>query len=189
MGACVRDCEIGGCEYFAKEGAMKVKVLEDDILVPTEMLAKIYNVSSRTLNLWTKTGCPKYGRGVYSLRDVAKWIRAGIPEEEREVSKMSLAQQKLYQEARHKSALADMQEMRMQSMRGELLTAEQITEDLRRFCGVLKKELYAMGREVLSEVSADLSPERARELDKRISRRIDGALRQMSAGEFRYDGE
>ena len=99
---------------------MKVKVLNDDILVPTEMLAKIYGVSSRTINLWTKTGCPKQGRGSYSLRDVAQWIRAGIPEEEKDISKMTLAQQKLFQESRHKAALADMQEKNLSRMQDDI---------------------------------------------------------------------
>lgn len=168
---------------------MKVRVLDDDILVPTEMLAKIYGVSSRTINLWTKTGCPKQGRGAYSLRDVAQWIRAGIPEEEKDVSKMTLAQQKLFQESRHKAALADMQEMRMRSMMGELMPVQQVTDDLRRFCGVLKKELYSIGRELLAEVETEITPERARDLDERITKRLEAALRQLSAGEFRYGGE
>lgn len=168
---------------------MKTKVLENDIIVPTEMLAKIYGVSDRTINLWTKSGCPKEGRGAYSLAAVAKWVRAGIPEEEKDVAKMSVAQQKLYQEARHKAALADMQEMRMRSMKGDLIPVDQITEDLRRFCTVLKKELYAIGRDVLAEVETDITPEKAREMSEKVSDRIDAALRQLAAGEFRYDGE
>ena len=168
---------------------MKVKVLEDDVLVSSEMLAKIYDVSTRTVNLWTKAGCPKYGRGVYSLRDVAKWRGAGSPDESKDIGNMTLAQQKIYYEGQHKAALAELQQMKVMSLKGELLPAEQITEDLRRFCGVLKKELQALGREIVSEIAPEITPETARELDKRITGRIHDALRQMSAGDFQYDGE
>ena len=77
----------------------------------------------------------------------------------------------------------------MRSMMGELMPVQQVTDDLRRFSGVLKKELYSIGRELLAEVETEITPERARDLDERITKRLEAALRQLSAGEFRYDGE
>ena len=168
---------------------MKVKVLEDDILVSSEMLAKIYGVSTRSINLWTQAGCPKHGRGVYSLKDVARWRGAGATDDTKNVENMTLAQQKMYYEGQHRAALAELQQMKVMSLRGELLRTDQITEDLRRFCGVLKKELQALGREIVAEIAPEVSPETAREMDIRITGRIKDALRQMSAGEFRYDEE
>ena len=166
---------------------MKVHVTEDDILVPTEMLAKIYDVSTRTENLWTKSGCPKESRGAYSLKAVAKWHREGAPGEAKDIENMTLAQQKIYYEGQHKAALAELQRMKLMSIKGEMLPAQQITEDLRRFCGILKKELHAIGHDVLSEAAEELPPERARALGKKIEQRINAALAQMSAGSFRYD--
>ena len=168
---------------------MKVQVTEDDILVPTEMLAKIYDVSTRTVNLWTKSGCPKEARGAYSLKAVAKWFREGAPGEQTDVENLSLAQQKIYYEGQHRAALAELQQMKLAAMKGELLPAAKITEDLRRFCGVLKKELQATGREVVLEIAADVPAERVRQIDKRITERINNALRQMSAGDFRCEEE
>lgn len=168
---------------------MKVQVLEDDVLVSSEMLAKIYDVTTRTVNLWTKSGCPKRGRGVYSLKDVAKWFRAGASGESTDLEKLSLQQQKIYYEGQHRAALAELQQMKVMSLKGELVPSAQITADLTRFCSVLKKELLAVGREVVAEIAPEIPPERARALDKIVTDRIQDALRQMSAGDFRYDGE
>lgn len=164
---------------------MKSRITDDDVLVTTQLLAKIYGVTTRTIQNWTKAGCPKYAPGGYSLHDVAAWMKQGTPDEEKDVSEMSLAKQKIYYESRHRAALAEIQRMKLQSMKREMIPAEQITEDLRRFAAVLKKEIYGIGRDVIEEASAELEPERVRKLDERITRRIDAALRQLSAGEFR----
>lgn len=168
---------------------MKSRITDEDVLVTTQLLAKIYGVTTRTIQNWTKAGCPKYAPGGYSMRAVVQWMRAGAAEDEADVSEMSLAQKKLYYEGRHRAALAELQNMKLEAMRGELLPAAQITDDLRRFCAVLKKEMQGIGRECIEEVAPDMDAARVRDLEERIEKRINEALRQMSAGGFRYGGD
>ena len=47
-------------EYrFSRGGVrMKSRITDDDVLVTTQLLAKIYGVTTRTVQNWTKAGCP-----------------------------------------------------------------------------------------------------------------------------------
>lgn len=168
---------------------MKNQITEEDVLLTTGMLAKVYGVTPRTVQNWTRAGMPKAAPGGYSLRAVLQWMRAGAADDGADVSEMSLAQKKLYYEGRHRAALAELQTMKLETMRGELVPAAQVTDDLRRFCAVLKKEMQGIGRECIEEVAPDMDAARVRDLEDRVERRIEDALRQLSAGEFAHGGD
>ncbi len=65
--------------------AEKIKFDEnEDLLVSTEQICKLFDISRAALNKWVSSGCPKHSRGWFLLKDVLEWKGDNVSEKMQE---------------------------------------------------------------------------------------------------------
>ena len=143
------------------------------VIMSSELTAKYFGVSQQTLSNWVRAGCPRYKYGFYDLREVSEYRFkvAGpmkTPESERDLESLPVQQQKLFYEQRLKAAQAEAAEYKNEIAKGEYLPREQVVNDLRKFCVVLKRSLQGLGRRISRDVASQLGPVEARKFDRTI---------------------
>lgn len=165
------------------------------VIMSSELTAKYFGVSQQTLSNWVRAGCPRYKYGFYDLKEVSEYRFkvAGpmkAPESERDLESLPVQQQKLFYEQRLKAAQAEAAEYKNEIANGEYLPREQVVNDLRKFCVVLKRSLQGLGRRISRDVASQLGPVEARKFDRTIKDTVDEALEQLSVdGVYHYGGK
>jgi phage terminase Nu1 subunit (DNA packaging protein) len=164
------------------------------IIASAETTAAYFGVTQPTLSNWVnRDGCPRHKYGYYDIKAVTlhRQKMEGIgesPEEERDVEKMSMTQQKVYFETQLKSARAEAATLKTAILRGEYLKRDDVVKDLKRFAGLLKRSLQGLGRRLSREAAAHVSADEARQFNAIIGGTLDEALQQMSVdGVYRYE--
>ena len=163
------------------------------IIASAEVTAGYFGVTKQTLSNWVKAGCPRHRYGYYNIKEVSEHrqkVTGAIasPEEERDVEKMSLSQQKLFWEQRYKAAQAESAEFKGDVLRGEYLRREVVVGDLKRFAVVLRRSLQGLGRKLSREIASQIGAIEARRFDQLITSTVDDALMQLSVeGVYRND--
>ena len=135
----------------------------DDLIVPTDDVVRIFGVTTKTVSEWNKAGLPKVERGMYRLKDVVKWrglARLG----DHDNGKESDATKKARAEAEYKDAKAKQEAVKLQEMLGNLVPIEMIEEqwaytftDIRQQLMKLPNDIRARIHTSYPECSEDVS--------------------------------
>lgn len=159
--------------------AQKIKLDEENnLLVSTEMICKLFDVSRAALKKWRDGGCPQIQRGWFDLREVLKW--KGENSSGKIDKNTSSREKKLYYEAKYKEEQVRRIELKNAIAEGAYLSREEAESELKRLLVVLKTSLVGLGNAISTEVSLHVDSETARLLDKNIQDTIYDALEQMS---------
>lgn len=147
-----------------------VQVADDGrILLSTSKLAEIMSVSTKTVGVWERQGCPKEKRGWYDVAAVIRWRG-------REIGVQGGADgmaAKLEADTRLKQARAAMAEQELRVKSGELIPVILVEERLGEIFTDLKNSMLAIGDHIMTEVYSQYP-----ELASQVRRLIDGYIRE-----------
>lgn len=155
--------------------AKKIKEMEivnDQVIVSAQVASKVFGITVRTLNDWTKKGCPKVEKGVYNLREVMEWRHSANNSPE------SLEAKKQKADIRYREARADMEEMKRKTMVGELVAVEDIEHELVEVFSRIKMGLLNIKQKVLQELHSSY-PECAFEVSSIVEREVEKGLHTL----------
>lgn len=142
---------------------------------------KFFGVSAETLSSWEKRGAPKIGYGKWDVKMLIEW-KYGASD-----GNKSPAARKLAAEANWKEAKAGQEAIKLAVAEGKYVATDNVTADLRRLFGVLRKSLLAIGHNIAIEVNS-FEPEVALVAKRKVDDAIHEALRQLAeAGEIRQE--
>lgn len=148
----------------------------------TSALCTILNISRAALADWADNGCPKIGRGWWSIEEVLKWrglVGSGIKTVD-DIDKLSLNEQKLYYETQLKQAQYEATDIKNAIARGDYLKKTDVVFELQSFFVVFKKSLQGLPRKMSAEISHFIGITEARILEAKIADVIRNALEQLS---------
>lgn len=148
----------------------------------TSALCSILNISRTTLSDWADSGCPKVGRGWWSIEQILRWrglVGSGIKTAD-DIEKLSLNEQKLYYETQLKQAQYEATDIKNAIARGDYLKKSDVIFELQSFFVVFKKSLQGLPRKMSAEIAHFIGITEARRLESKISEFIRGALEQLS---------
>ena len=114
---------------------------EQEKPVTRTALAALFGVDVRTVDNWLTVGCPavkRSGRTMYLLSEVIPWRRDQDRRETRSTPKIDEEQ------ARKMRADADLSELKVQQMRGELLPVADVERDMERLCAMVRARVLAV---------------------------------------------
>jgi phage terminase Nu1 subunit (DNA packaging protein) len=119
-------------------------------------LARLLGYSRESVRQWTVQGCPRLDTGDYVVAEVVTWLIARAREAEREKRKDG---EKPKTELNRKlSVEADLKELQLAQLRGELITIETHDEQVMRIAGgfnaVAKGQLARFNREIVRTATA-----------------------------------
>lgn len=149
-------------------------VIENDqVIVTASVVAMVFGVTVRTINDWSKRGCPKLKKNTYNLRDVINWRYStdSTPE--------SLEAKKQKADIRFREARADMEELKRKTMIGEYVAVEDIEEDLVELFSKVRIRLTNIKHKVLQDLNSSY-PEVAFEVSELIEQEIEKGLKQLA---------
>lgn len=163
----------------------KVKVIEDSLCISTSELCELFDVHRNTIAQWGKLGLPKKTNGWYPLKEVVQWVMdyrgaakkkaTDDPDEE-----MSLAQQKLFYEAKLKEQQADAATLKNAIAKGEYISRDEVVSELQRFFTTLRRSMAGYSRKIAMEVSPYLDPTQVRMIEQSITDTTNEVLLQLS---------
>ena len=157
--------------------AEKIRLDEnEDLLVSTEQLCKLFGVSRAAINKWVSSGCPKHSRGWFLLKDVLNWKGDNVAEKTKGTSAKA---KKTFFEARYKEEQVKALEFKNNLQEGLYLDKESAETELKRLLIILKTSLLGMATTISTELALYVDTETARSLDAQIKNIIDDALNQM----------
>lgn len=122
----------------------------DDLIVSSTDIMKIFNIGQRTCAEWAKMGCPKVGRGEWKLKDVVKWrglLRLGDA-----TNQESDAAKKLRADAEYKDAKAKQEAVRLQEMLGNLVPIEMIQEQWAFAFADIRQQLLKLPNDIRARI-------------------------------------
>lgn len=114
---------------------------EREKAVSRTALASLFGVDVRTVTNWVDAGCPKRkesGRPVFLLSEVIPWRREQDRHELRPSPKFDEEQ------ARKMRADADLSELKVKRMRGELIPATRVEQDMERLCAMVRARVLSI---------------------------------------------
>ncbi|KYD02649.1 hypothetical protein B4102_0243 [Heyndrickxia sporothermodurans] len=163
-----------------------IKRVDKKIIVRTNVLCEILEISDRTLTDWKRQGLTQHRRGWWDLKHVLKW-RGEIYNADTEVSKsISLQQKKLEAEVALKETNNELNKLKIDIQSGKYLEKEIVETELSRFFLIFKKSAMALARKLAGEISPYVEPLEARRIEKGLNETISDALEQMSVDGVYY---
>lgn len=161
---------------------IKAKMIDGALCIGTSELCEILSVHRNTIAQWERTGMPKKARGWYSLKDVIKWVveNRGVKKTPDSEEEMTLAQQKLFYEAKLKEQQADAATLKNAIAKGEYIKREDVVSELQRFFTSLKRSMGGYSRKIAMEIAPYLEPDQVRVIEQGISDATNAVLLQLS---------
>lgn len=160
-----------------------VETTDDNrVLVSSAKLADIMHISTKTLNVWEKQGCPKEKRGWWDIKAVIGWRG-------REIGVQGGADglaAKLTADTRLKEAKAKMAELELQQKSGELVPLALVEQVVGEKFADIRTSMLSIGDLIMAEMYSQY-PELAQQARRVIDGHIRKALETIAdTGEFRY---
>jgi len=150
------------------------------VLIRTNKLCELIEISDRTLTDWKRQGLTQHSRGWWDLQHVLKW-RGEIYNGDSETSKsVNLQQKKLEAEVAFKESQTELARIKMDIAEGKYIEKEIVEAELTRFFLVFKKSAMMLPRKLIGFITGYLDPMELRKVEKQISELINDALSQMS---------
>lgn len=150
------------------------------VLIRTNKLCELIEISDRTLTDWKRQGLTQHSRGWWDLQHVLKW-RGEIYNGDSETSKsVNLQQKKLEAEVAFKESQTELARIKMDIAEGKYIEKEIVEAELTRFFLVFKKSAMMLPRKLIGFITGYLDPMELRKVEKQISELINDALNQMS---------
>lgn len=161
----------------------RIEETEDGrILVSTSTLADIMHVSTNTVGVWERQGCPKEKRGWYDIKAVVGWRG-------REIGVQGGADglsAKLEADTKLKQAKAKMAELELQQKSGELVPLALVEQVVGEKFADIRTSMLSIGDLIMAEMYSQY-PELAQQARRVIDGHIRKALEEIAdTGEFRY---
>lgn len=159
------------------------KIINGKICLSTASMCEVFGVTQQALSQWDDKGCPKAGRGWWSIADVLRWkgfVGVDGSRNEKDQESVSWMRKKLEAEATLKEEKAEEAAMKNAINRGEYIRKEDITAELQRFFTVLKRSMTGYSRTVATEVSGFVDVLTARRIEKMVMELTMDALEQIS---------
>lgn len=157
--------------------AEKIKFDEnEDLLVSTEQICKLFDISRAALNKWVSSGCPKYSRGWFLLKDVLNWKGDNVSEK---MQGTSAKAKKVLYEAQYKEEQVKALKFKNAQQEGLYLDKDNVESELKRLLIILKTSLQGMATTISTELALYVDTETARLLDTQIKNIVEDALNQM----------
>ncbi len=168
------------------EPAVRNKFLQvsDDgrILLSTSKLAEIMSVSTKTVGVWERQGCPKEKRGWYDIAAVIRWRGREIGVQGGTDGMAA----KLEADTRLKQAKAAMAEAELRLKNGELIPLSLVEERLGELFSEIRTSVLSIGDYIMSETYTQY-PELAPQARRMIQIYVREALKNIAdTGSFRY---
>ncbi|MED4572835.1 hypothetical protein P9302_25825 [Brevibacillus agri] len=160
------------------------KMIEKRLCLSTSAMCEVLDVHRNTLAQWVKLGMPKCANGWYPLKDCLLWVQDykgtsnnQAPENE---EKMTLAQQKLFYEAKLKEQQTEAATLKNAIAKGEYIKRDDVVSELQRFFTTLKRSMAGFSRKIAMEVAPFVEPEQVRIIEQNITDTTNAVLLQMS---------
>jgi phage terminase Nu1 subunit (DNA packaging protein) len=99
-----------------------IKFTDDSFLLNSEMTAKYFNVTPRTLIDWAKRGAPKESRGWWNPQKLMEWLGKSAGDQE----KPSDEARKLKADADFRERKAAKEEIYLSVLKGEFISKEEV---------------------------------------------------------------
>lgn len=159
-------------------------MIEKRLCLSTSAMCEVLDVHRNTLAQWVKLGMPKCANGWYPLKDCLLWVQDykgtsnnQAPENE---EKMTLAQQKLFYEAKLKEQQTEAATLKNAIAKGEYIKRDDVVSELQRFFTTLKRSMAGFSRKIGMEVAPFVEPEQVRIIEQNITDTTNAVLLQMS---------
>lgn len=159
-------------------------MIEKRLCLSTSAMCEVLDVHRNTLAQWVKLGMPKCANGWYPLKDCLLWVQDykgtsnnQAPENE---EKMTLAQQKLFYEAKLKEQQTEAATLKNAIAKGEYIKRDDVVSELQRFFTTLKRSMAGFSRKIAMEVAPFVEPEQVRVIEQNITDTTNAVLLQMS---------
>lgn len=150
----------------------KDNILKKQFIFNTKETCDFFGISRESLSSWEKKGAPKEGRGKWDLKKLVEWRFGGGHKESPEIRKLKA-------EADLKEAKARQEQIKLGVTEEEFIPVKTVTTDLQRLFTVLKRNLFAIGHDVATDLNS-FDAEAALEAKKVVDKHIEEALEQMS---------
>jgi len=169
-----------GAEIVKNDGNV---ILTDDgrILVSSKKLIELFDGHVNTASNWSKMGAPKFKRGWWDVKDIIRW--RGMTS----LGKGDSAEaQKLAADARLKTTRADVEELKYQSLTGELVPKAMVKANLVETFTRVRNSFLALGDRLMNRTYT-LYPELAVEAKRMVDREVREALVEIAKGQnYKY---
>lgn len=159
-------------------------MIEKRLCLSTSAMCEVLDIHRNTLAQWVKLGMPKCANGWYPLKDCLLWVQDykgtsnnQAPENE---EKMTLAQQKLFYEAKLKEQQTEAATLKNAIAKGEYIKRDDVVSELQRFFTTLKRSMAGFSRKIAMEVAPFVEPEQVRIIEQNITDTTNAVLLQMS---------
>lgn len=150
-----------------------VVIENDQVIVTAQVVAMVFGVTTRTINEWTKRGCPKVKKNSYNLREVLSWKYST------ESTPEGLEAKKQKADIRYREARADMEELKRKTMIGEYVAVADIEQDLSELFSKIRVRMTNIKHKVLQDLNSSY-PEVAFEVSELIEQEIEKGLKQLA---------
>lgn len=162
----------------------RIEETEDGrILASSSTMADIMHVSTNTLGMWERQGCPKEKRGWYDIKAVVGWRGRLIGVQGGEDSNVA---KKITADTRLKEAKAQMAELELQQKSGELVPLALVEQVVGEKFADIRTSMLSIGDLIMAEMYSQY-PELAQQARRVIDGHIRKALETIAdTGEFRY---
>lgn len=150
-----------------------VVIENDQVIVTAQVVAMVIGVTTRTINEWTKRGCPKVKKNSYNLREVLSWKYST------ESTPEGLEAKKQKADIRYREARADMEELKRKTMIGEYVAVADIEQDLSELFSKIRVRMTNIKHKVLQDLNSSY-PEVAFEVSELIEQEIEKGLKQLA---------
>lgn len=150
-----------------------VVIENDQVIVTAQVVAMVFGVTTRTINEWTKRGCPKVKKNSYNLREVLSWKYST------ESTPEGLEAKKQKADIRYREARADMEELKRKTMIGEYVAVADIEKDLSELFSKIRVRMTNIKHKVLQDLNSSY-PEVAFEVSELIEQEIEKGLKQLA---------
>ena len=150
-----------------------VVIENDQVIVTAQVVAMVFGVTTRTINEWTKRGCPKVKKNSYNLREVLSWKYST------EFTPEGLEAKKQKADIRYREARADMEELKRKTMIGEYVAVADIEQDLSELFSKIRVRMTNIKHKVLQDLNSSY-PEVAFEVSELIEQEIEKGLKQLA---------
>ena len=125
-----------------------VVIENDQVIVTAQVVAMVFGVTTRTINEWTKRGCPKVKKNSYNLREVLSWKYST------ESTPEGLEAKKQKADIRYREARADMEELKRKTMIGEYVAVADIEQDLSELFSKIRVRMTNINQKVLQQMNS-----------------------------------
>lgn len=151
----------------------EIVVENEQVIASAQVTAAVFGVTVRTINDWSKKGCPKVKKGWYNLREVMDWRFST------ENSPEGLEAKKQKADIRYREARADMEELKRKNMVGEYVAIDDIRQDVQELFSIVKTGLFNIKQKVLQDLHATY-PECAYDVADLVEREIEKGLKAIA---------